>query len=269
MKISTTLKTAIIAACLTISASTTFAAWPGAGNGISNGQNAGINTALVSQIPATEPTQQERDGLIKMREEEKLARDVYIYLFNTWQNPVFANISKSEQRHMDAIKILLDKYGLEDPVAGMNPGTFKSTEMQELYNNLIAKGSVSLKEAFQVGATIEDLDIKDLEELIGATDNEDILLIYQNLMKGSRNHMRAFATQLKNLGINYQAQFLSQEEVDKIINSPWERGRVDKDGNRVSGPQGRSKRGRGFGAGMGHGMNFIDLNGDGVCDNLQ
>ncbi len=269
MQISKTIGTAVLTTCIILGANTTFAARPGHGVGGNSGHVAITGTTLATQIPATELAQEEQDGLIKMREEEKLARDVYLYLYNTWQNPVFSNISKSEQRHMDAIKTLLDKYGLEDPITGMEPGMFKSAEMQELYNNLITKGSISLQDALQVGATIEDLDIKDLKELLEATDNEDIQLVYQNLMKGSRNHLRAFGSRLKNLGISYQAQFLSQEEVNEIINSPWERGRMGKGGKHVSWSQAHGKRGHGLHFNMGHGTNFVDVNGDGICDNLN
>ena len=281
MKTFTIIKTAAITACIILAASTSMAAGFGGGYGGGFGKGSGYNSVTtttrtqtaVAQLAVSQLSQAEQDGLLKMREEEKLARDVYLYLYDLWQNPVFSNISQSEQRHMDAIKTLLDKYGLTDPVADLGPGQFYSAEMQELYETLTAKGSESLEAALQVGATIEDLDIKDLEELLEATDNEDIEVVYQNLMKGSRNHLRSFGSQLASTGVNYKAQFLSQDEVDAIINSARERGRVDKDGNQVSGPRGYGKRGFGRNTGgmggMGSGANFIDLNGDGICDNLQ
>ncbi len=255
----------IAATCIIVGANNAVAA--GFGNGNGNSFAPGPQS-MVSQLPFEELSQQEKDGLVKMREEEKLARDVYIYLNDLWQNRVFSRIAESEQRHMDAVAALLAKYGITDPVNGMGPGQFNSSEMQDLYNSLTAKGATSLEEALLVGATIEDLDIKDLEELLKTSDNEDILTIYQNLVKGSRNHLRAFTSQLSNLGITYQAQFLTQEEVDSIIKSPWERGRVDKDGNLVSGPRGFGKRGPRSGAIRGSRTNFIDMDGDGICDNL-
>ncbi len=229
----------------------------------------GSNT-IISQLPYEELSQEEKDGLLKMREEEKLARDVYTYLNDIWQDQVFSNIARSEQRHMDAVGALIAKYGLADPVDGMGPGQFNSPEMQDLYTSLTSKGTGSVEDAYLVGATIEDLDIKDLEELIGTADNEDVLTVYQNLVKGSRNHLRAFGSRLANLGVAYQAQFLTQEEVDAIINSPWERGRVDKDGNAVSAPGNHGNNGHGRGAGsMNAGRNFTDMDGDGICDNMQ
>ncbi len=258
------------AAFLVLSVNSAMAA--GQGNGNSAGQKSAVSGigASVSQLPYEELSQDEKDSLLKMREEEKLARDVYIYLNDLWQDPVFLNISHAEQRHMDAVGRLLVKYNLVDPVDGMGPGQFNSPEMQDLYNSLTEKGSAGLEEALLVGATIEDLDIKDLEELLGTADNEDVLTVYQNLVKGSRNHLRAFGSRLASLGVTYQAQFLSQEEVDAIISSPRERGRVDRDGNMVSGPRGNGKGNNSGAAGKkGSGPNFQDMDGDGICDNMK
>ncbi len=58
-------------------------------------------------------------ALIYTREEEKLARDTYLTLYGVWEMPVFSNIAASEQSHMDAVLRMLEKYGLEDPAAGM------------------------------------------------------------------------------------------------------------------------------------------------------
>ncbi len=87
--------------------------------------------------------------------------------------------------------------------------------------------------ALQVGATIEDLDIHDLEELIAQADNEDIRTVYQNLLKGSGNHLRAFWYELSLNGGEYEAQYISAEELAAIVTSERERGRVDADGNVV------------------------------------
>jgi len=192
-------------------------------------------TSLVSQLPVQDLSDVEKDAVTKMIEEEKLARDVYTYLYKVWNNSVFDRISQSEQRHMDAVAAILDKYGLANPVAGLDYGQFATPEMQELYDALIARGQQSLEDAMQVGATIEDLDIKDLETLLPQIDNDDIRTVFQNLMKGSRNHMRAFVSYLKAMGSNYTAQYLTQAEVDAIVSSSWERGAVDKDGNPMGG----------------------------------
>lgn len=173
-----------------------------------------------------------------MREEEKLARDVYLTLYEAWKLPIFRNIARSEQRHMDAVKVILDKYSLQDPIITDTIGVFTDQNIQYLYYQLIQAGGVSLVEALKVGATIEDLDIYDLKKFLRRADNVDIKTLYQNLMKGSRNHLRAFADQLNINGISYSAEYLTQKEVDDIINSPMERGILDENGDPLYGKNG-------------------------------
>ena len=206
----------------------------GYGGGPCGGQQVGLST-VVANLPMQELSAEEEVGLTKMREEEKLARDVYQVLYEKWGHRTFSKIAQSEQRHMDAIKAILDKYSMADPVTDSSIGVFMDPELQGLYNSLVEQGNQSLVEALQVGATIEDLDIKDLEDLLEQTDNTDIKTVYQNLVKGSRNHLRAFTYQLSLDGVTYEAQFLSVEQVNDIITSPRERGRVDENGDQVSG----------------------------------
>lgn len=118
-----------------------------------------------------------------------------------------------------------------------------NTELQGLYNSLVERGNQSLVEALQVGATIEDLDIKDLDDLLEQTSNTDIKSVYQNLVKGSRNHLRSFTYELSLNGATYEAQFLSAAQVNAIITSPRERGRVDENGEQVSGGSNSGRRG--------------------------
>ncbi len=166
----------------------------------------------------------EKNGLITMREEEKLAHDVYLTLFDKWKLNIFRNIAASESTHTEAVRYLLERYKIEDPVKNQNVGVFTNSEFAKLYTELVKKGELSLKDALVVGATIEDLDIKDLQNLVSKTDNQDIQTIYNNLMRGSRNHLRSFSKQLTRNGANYTAQYLSQNEVDQIISSNQEIG---------------------------------------------
>lgn len=164
-------------------------------------------------------------ALLFMREEEKLARDVYTYLYDSWSVKSFQNISYSEQSHMDAVLVLIDKYDLDDPAADNIYGTFQNGDLQQLYDDLIDVGSVSIEAALKVGAAIEEIDIIDLQrELDTTVDNADITIVFENLMKGSRNHLRAFVGNLSTLGITYEPQYLTQEDYDMIINSPREAG---------------------------------------------
>jgi hypothetical protein len=162
-----------------------------------------------------------------MREEEKLARDVYLTLGDMWGMQIFSNIATSEQTHTDAIKTLLERYELNDPVTDDSIGVFTDLNMQKLYADLITQGSESLLAALIVGATIEDLDIKDLDEAMAENSKSDIEIVYQNLQKGSRNHMRAFVRQIERNGGTYSPQYISVSDYESILSSSQERGRIE------------------------------------------
>jgi len=138
----------------------------------------------------------EKDGLIYMRLEEKLARDVYLTLGKTYKQKMFVNIPESEQRHMDAVKALLDKYEIADPITDNEIGSFINPDFKKLFDDLVKKGQTSFKDAMLVGKEIEEMDIKDLVERIEQTDNPDIKAVYENLKRGSENHLRAFTRHL-------------------------------------------------------------------------
>ncbi len=130
---------------------------------------------------------------------------------------------------MEGVKVLLDGYGLEDPVGMDAVGEFKNQELQKLYDELTSEGTRSFERALQAGALIEDVDIFDLRNLIERTDKDDIKILYQNLLKGSRNHLRSFARQLDRNDYDYEEQYLSQEEFDRIAGSSQEWGGTSTD----------------------------------------
>lgn len=167
----------------------------------------------------------EAAGLTYMREEEKLARDVYQNFYPLWNNSLFDNISQSEQQHFDAIGGLLDRYRLDDPARMDLPGVFQNPDLQALFDQLIEQGAGSAIAALQAGALIEETDIVDIAKAITETDQPDILQVYENLLRGSRNHLRAFVAAIEAAGIPYQALVLTQDQVDAIVDSPMERGR--------------------------------------------
>jgi hypothetical protein len=113
---------------------------------------------------------------------------------------------------MSAVAGLLERYGLPDPAADTAVGVFTNPELQALYDQLMEEGSKSLADALRVGALVEEVDIVDLEDYIEQTDNEDLILVYQNLLKGSYNHLRAFTSTLeKQTGEIYQLQLLESD----------------------------------------------------------
>ena len=164
-------------------------------------------------------SQEEINNILFMREEEKLARDVYLTLYQMYGLQIFENIASSEQRHMDAVLTLIEKYNLTDPVVD-EIGIFTNETLQELYNHLIEKGSQNLIDAVFVGALIEEKDIIDINSLINTTNNPDIIQIFTNLVEGSANHLKAFSSQYESLtGESYQPQLLSFEQYIETISS--------------------------------------------------
>jgi len=199
-----------------------------AGCSSSDSSSATSSTSTTSAAPtstATGSSTLDPDvaaGVVYMREEEKLARDVYEALADQWGASIFSNIAASEQTHMDSVATLLTAYGLTDPAASTGRGEFTEPAIQQLYDELIALGSQSLIDALTVGAMIEDLDIVDLQDR--ATDVPDIAAVYDNLTKGSRDHLRSFVSQLEAQGATYTPTHLTQAEYDAIISSATERG---------------------------------------------
>ncbi|WOJ94743.1 DUF2202 domain-containing protein [Congregibacter variabilis] len=182
-------------------------------------------TDALAALSLGELSDSERDGLLLMREEEKLAGDVYRYLYDRHQLQIFSNIASSEDTHATAVKQLLDRYSLADPAEGNAVGIFTDTDLQMLYDSLTARGTPSLLDGLYVGVLIEELDIFDLSRLRAELDNNpDIALVYESLQKGSRNHLRAFYRQLLDNGGSYTPEYLSQNAFDDIINSELERG---------------------------------------------
>jgi hypothetical protein len=146
--------------------------------------------------PSGNLTQAEIDSLVVMREEEKLARDVYQTLAERWNAPVFSNIAKSETRHMTVVGQLIRANGLKDPVTDDTVGAFTDPKFAQLYNELVEAGSRSLDDAYQVGVRIEEMDIRDLQDSLAQVSNSNVRRVYQNLLRASQNHLRAFSSQL-------------------------------------------------------------------------
>ena len=170
----------------------------------------------TQNMDSTILTPSEREGILLMREEEKLAHDVYGFFANQYNIPIFGNIAKSETVHQKMVIELMSRYEIDDPSFD-EEGKFHNEELQKLYDKLTAQGTTII-EALKIGAYIEELDIRDLKQLMKETDNEDILATYNPLLQGSENHLRAFVRNLVNRGIEYQPVFLSIEEFNSILN---------------------------------------------------
>ncbi|MDR9502436.1 MAG: DUF2202 domain-containing protein [Desulfurivibrionaceae bacterium] len=188
----------------------------------------------------------EEAHLIFMREEEKLARDVYLTLADLYpEEKVFANIAESEQTHTDTIFFTLEYYRIDDPNPDTNNlpgsiGVFTGEEygayFTDTFEYLVGWGAESLLQGLYVGAFIEELDVLDIvgcpHEIVDAdndigvgecgleyTDEARLQTMYTNLLEASKNHLRAYVKNIERIigEGEYEAQMLSQEEVDEIL----------------------------------------------------
>ena len=173
----------------------------------------------VAQTPTSSQslTSADIEGLKFMREEEKLARDTYHTLGDRWNLRSFSNINQAEQRHMDQVKMLMQSYGIADPVVSDRVGEFANPELAAMYTQLVQRGQTSLPEALKVGALIEETDIKDLRDRLNATVNPQIKATYGYLLQGSYNHLQAFVRQIERQGGSYTPQVLSQQDLTEIL----------------------------------------------------
>ncbi len=182
-----------------------------------------IETAV--NVLASGLSQAEVDSLTYMREEEKLAHDVYLTLYDVWGLNLFQNIAGSEQTHTDAVAGLLYTYNIPDPADTSPVGAFVNPDLQTLYDDLVAWGSKSLSDALKVGAAIEEIDILDLEEALTFINANDIRTVYQNLLKGSENHLRAFTSTLeRQTGEIYEPQYMDADAYESIVSADIQRG---------------------------------------------
>jgi hypothetical protein len=193
-------------------------------NGVSSFNGTVLGSSLAS-LAKEDLNSKEQESLAFMREEEKLAHDVYAYLDSLYRYiNVFGNIANSESTHTEAVRQLLVRYEQSDPASNLAAGVYANATLQGLYTQLVTRGMSSVTEALKVGAAIEEIDIMDIQNALPAIDNQDIRLVYDSLLKGSRNHLRAFTKSLKQQGVIYVPQYLPVDQYNVIVNSAIERG---------------------------------------------
>lgn len=148
----------------------------------------------VEAAEPVEPIDATTASLLFMIEEEKLAHDVYVTLGDVWGSKIFTNIADSESTHQDQVLTLLDSRAIADPRSS-EVGVFVNADLQALYDQLVAQGSVSRDAAMQVGIAIEEKDISDLAATIAVEDEADVIDVYERLLAASQNHLAAFERQ--------------------------------------------------------------------------
>ena len=191
----------VAAAGLLAIAAVSYAGGPdggGRGNGGGRRDTTRNTTVIVSTAPTSSLDQTTEDALLHMVEEEKLAHDVYVTLGDSTGLSIFDRISTSESRHESALQSLLDRYDITDPTDGNDVGEFTDPAFTTLYDQLVEQGNESDDAALQVGVTIEELDIDDLNDRLDAGTPADVTQVFERLLSGSEHHLSAFNRMLAN-----------------------------------------------------------------------
>jgi hypothetical protein len=209
--------TALAVLLMTMGGLSTAVAGPAFGGGCGGKGICGDDLAPLST--------EEADGLKYMREEERLSRDIYRTMADKWGLIVFTNIARSEDKHMLAVKHLLDKYEVADPVkddeqTATTGDDFTNDNLGDLFDEFKQRGMNSMMEALQVGGEIEEIDLRDLLFEIDQTDNDDIISTYEHLVCGAFIHLRAYVRQIEIRGEAYEPVYLTLEELSTIVDSP-------------------------------------------------
>ena len=232
----------------------------GAQNAQQGAQNqTGTQTSTTTTTTTMALTPEQVYEVAYMWNEEKLAHDLYLNLYNLYANeqaatPLYNIATRSEIQHMNAVEGLLEKYDIDatnvegnfagpyDPnkLAALGSGEFSLSELQSLYDQLYAKGSQSLKDALEVGCIVEVTDVNDLDKALEiAGDNQDLVNVFTFLRNGSYNHYWAFDRTLKSIGVTQGCCALG----DEYCKTPDE----------YPATNGGGQGGMGQGNGMGHG----------------
>lgn len=164
-------------------------------------------------------TDAEINSIMSLREEEKVAYDVYTFMFEKYESKVFKNIAENEKDHMDKIKELIIQFNLNDPLSGISDqkGVFNNKKMQALYDEMIMAGNYGLLDALRAAARFEETDIIDLRNDLSAASDQTVVNTYINLESSSQDHLRALVKVIKDEGISYKPSYLSKEDFDKIM----------------------------------------------------
>lgn len=183
--------------------------------------------ALAGVTPAFDSTADlttdEIEFIYAVREDEKIARDLYFSFFRNFGLKTFENIGKAEDNHIKATEKLFDYYEIDYPALSAN-GKFEDASRQKLFDSLLLKGTPEL-EAFKVMALLEESNIVEYGEVLKSIVNPNIKLVIENLAKASANHFKAAIRQITALGGTYAPALMTQEQYRALIAIGFEKGK--------------------------------------------
>jgi hypothetical protein len=180
--------------------------------------------AALDDLPMGQLSESEAEAIYYLREVEKLARDVFLVLDERWDVEGLRCVAEGEDTHTEAIKALIDRYRLWDPSSVTWDGYYNNEELLALYRQFKRQGERSLVDAIKVGVMVEEISILDLREYRAETDDEDLQMVYENLLRASRNHLRVFCALLQQQRETCENKYLSLTLFDQIVSTPPEPG---------------------------------------------
>jgi len=159
----------------------------------------------------------EQRDLQRIREQRKLARDLYWDLAKHWGSLVLVRLGAAEQAHLNALDTLLDHYDLSDPVAGPAVGESGDPKFHALHAQIVEVGHRSEMAASQAGLLVEEMSLSDLAAARARTRRPEIAAVYDDLLRDSRNHLRALFRQMQRFEGEYVPQSLSLSDFEAIV----------------------------------------------------
>lgn len=157
----------------------------------------GIGPCGTSGTATATLSEAELNALIYLVKLEKMAYEVYTTLGQIYSTmPILENISEAEYRHWKVLQNLFVKYGETDPTkdgdVDLDIGLYNDDDMSDAYDEAIAYGGVSLLQAMETGAIIEQLELDSLSNALGRTTLPDLTTIYTNFINADGAHLDAF-----------------------------------------------------------------------------
>ncbi len=187
-------------------------------------QNANGGFDINNYPVSSNITQDLKDAIAHMGNEERLAYDVYSNLYNYHSQaselfPLYNIATKSESVHIETVRSIVNRYDIQHteltnvtnpvadsstPLSDMPSGKYGIDSIQQLYDDLYAKGQKSKQDALEVGCMVEVTDVNDLDNYIQVAEDsnaQDVKAAFEFLRKGSYNHYWSFDKALKNMGV--------------------------------------------------------------------
>lgn len=222
----------------------------------------GVSTFVLNNVcpvfTVTDPlTTDEIEFIYAVREDEKLAHNLYIYFVTQYPTArQLANIGNAEINHITTIERVFTYYEIDFPTLGQ-PGVFTDENRQAIYTRLTAQGS-TLHEAYQVMAALEEENIVIYSKVASELTNPNLQLIINNLAQSSENHFKVLVNQITAWGSIYTPTLLEASQYEEILDSVFQPGNC-------YGMQGQNSQNTNSSKGNGKHGNKGSVNNTGTC----